>query len=48
VPVSVADVRLKAPRPQYAALSNQKLTEAGIPMPTWKDALARYMTPPPE
>jgi dTDP-4-dehydrorhamnose reductase len=48
VPVSVADVRLKAPRPQYAALSNQKLTEAGIAMPTWEDALARYLTSPPE
>ena len=28
-PVSVADVRMKAARPQYAALSNEKLTAAG-------------------
>jgi len=46
VPVSVADVRLKAARPQYAALSNRKLADAGIPMPPWEDALARYLVRP--
>jgi dTDP-4-dehydrorhamnose reductase len=44
VPVSVKDVPMKAPRPQYAALSNAKLAEAGVPMPTWEDALARYLS----
>lgn len=43
VPVSVADVRMKAARPQYAALSNQKLAQAGVPMPAWEDALERYL-----
>lgn len=46
VPVSVADVRMKALRPQYAALSNRKLADAGVPMPSWEDALARYLTRP--
>lgn len=43
VPVSVADVALAAPRPQFAALSNRKLTAAGVPMPSWEDALRRYL-----
>jgi dTDP-4-dehydrorhamnose reductase len=43
VPVRVADVTLRASRPQYAALSNEKLRTAGVPMPTWQDALARYL-----
>lgn len=43
VPVRVADVTMRAPRPQYCALSNGKLAAAGIPMPSWEDALARYL-----
>lgn len=43
VPASVADVKMRAPRPQYAALSNEKLTAAGVSMPSWEDALARYI-----
>ena len=43
-PVSVADVKMRAPRPQYAALSNAKLVAAGATMPTWEDALARYLS----
>jgi len=42
-PVKVADVTLKARRPQYCALSNEKLRQAGVQMPTWQDALARYV-----
>ena len=42
-PVKVADVALKAKRPQYCALSNAKLAEAGAAMPDWRDALARYL-----
>lgn len=42
-PVSVKDVALIAPRPVYCALSNAKLSRAGIPMPSWQDALARYL-----
>ena len=44
VPVRVADVPMKAQRPQYAALSNEKLARAGIQMPTWQDALRRYLS----
>jgi dTDP-4-dehydrorhamnose reductase len=43
VPVSVDEVKFRAPRPQYCALSNQKLRDAGIVMPTWQDALARHV-----
>jgi dTDP-4-dehydrorhamnose reductase len=44
VPVKVADVKLKARRPQYAALSNGKLAGLGITMPPWQDALQRYLS----
>jgi dTDP-4-dehydrorhamnose reductase len=43
-PVQVADVQLSARRPKYCALSNQKLCDAGIIVPTWQDALSRYIT----
>jgi dTDP-4-dehydrorhamnose reductase len=43
--VSVADVKLPAARPQYCALSNAKLSSAvGYALPTWQDALERYLT----
>lgn len=42
-PVSVQDVKLRASRPRYAALSNAKLARAGYPMPAWQDALARHL-----
>ena len=35
---------LRAPRPRYCALSNAKLAAAGVVMPTWQDALRRYLT----
>jgi dTDP-4-dehydrorhamnose reductase len=41
--IRFADVRLPAERPQYCALSNAKLMSLGIAMPTWQDALARYV-----
>ena len=44
VPVRMADVALPAERPQYCALSNDKLRLAGVTMPSWQDALARYVT----
>jgi dTDP-4-dehydrorhamnose reductase len=43
-PVRMADAGLRAARPQYCALSNEKLRSAGIDMPAWQDALARYVT----
>jgi dTDP-4-dehydrorhamnose reductase len=43
VPISVKDLPLAAPRPQFAALSNAKLDRAGVSMPSWQDALTRYL-----
>lgn len=42
IPVSVNEVALRAPRPQFAALSNAKLSRT-LPMPTWQDALQRHL-----
>lgn len=33
-----------AHRPTYAALSNAALAAAGVPLPPWQDAIARYVT----
>ena len=43
-PVSVGDVKLRAQRPQFAALDNAKLARAGHPMPSWQDAVRRYLS----
>jgi dTDP-4-dehydrorhamnose reductase len=43
VPVTLASIQLKAPRPRYCALDNQKLADAGFRMPTWQDALVRWL-----
>jgi dTDP-4-dehydrorhamnose reductase len=43
VPVRTSEVVLKAARPQYCALSNDKLRAAGVEMPPWQEALARYV-----
>jgi dTDP-4-dehydrorhamnose reductase len=43
VPVRTADVQLRARRPQYCALSNDKLQAVGILMPAWEDAVDRYL-----
>jgi dTDP-4-dehydrorhamnose reductase len=42
-PVPMNNAGLKTPRPRFAALSNAKLAGIGIPMPTWQDALRRYV-----
>lgn len=41
--VPAGEVRLRAERPTYCALSNAKLAAAGIEMPSWRDALSRYL-----
>ena len=42
--LSLADVSLPAARPQYCAMSNAKLCAAiGYTLPTWQDALGRYL-----
>jgi len=43
VPVEMASISFPAKRPRYCALSNEKLREAGIHMPDWRSALARYV-----
>jgi dTDP-4-dehydrorhamnose reductase len=43
VPTRVADVKMRAPRPQYCALSNEKLARAGVRMPSWQDAIRRHV-----
>jgi dTDP-4-dehydrorhamnose reductase len=42
--VRLADVPMRAARPRYCALSNARLRAAGVDMPTWQDALARYLS----
>jgi dTDP-4-dehydrorhamnose reductase len=42
-PVRAADLTFKAPRPRFCALSNARLRAAGIDMPSWQDALGRYL-----
>jgi dTDP-4-dehydrorhamnose reductase len=39
----LADAKLRAPRPLFCAMSNEKMTSTGIAMPTWQDALQRYL-----
>ncbi len=41
--VPMASAGLAVERPLRAAMSNRKLTEAGVPMPDWRDALRRYV-----
>ena len=43
VPVTMDQLKLKAPRPRYCALSVDKLAAAGFAMPAWQDALRRWL-----
>ena len=43
-PITMSDVQSPAARPQFCALSNAKIVAAGATMPTWEDALDRYVT----
>ena len=40
--ITLRDAALGAPRPRFCALSNRKLAAAGVEMPHWRDAVARY------
>jgi dTDP-4-dehydrorhamnose reductase len=42
-PVTLESAGLLARRPRYCALSPAKLAAAGVIMPTWQDALSRYL-----
>lgn len=41
--VRMADLKMRVSRPLFAALSNAKLAAAGVPTPTWQQALHRYI-----
>ena len=40
--ITLDELALRAPRPRFCALSNCKLAGAGVEMPHWRDAVARY------
>jgi dTDP-4-dehydrorhamnose reductase len=42
-PVTLDQVHLKAVRPRFCALDNRKLAAAGFEMPTWQDAVERWL-----
>lgn len=42
-PVSSQQMKRPAPRPPYSVLSAKSLQQNGITMPTWQDALQRYL-----
>jgi dTDP-4-dehydrorhamnose reductase len=44
-PITLDTVSLRARRPVFSALENGRLIGAGINMPSWQDALARYLRP---
>ncbi|MFI5181023.1 MAG: dTDP-4-dehydrorhamnose reductase [Thermoanaerobaculia bacterium] len=41
--VSMDKAGLKAPRPRYCALSNNRLADAGIELPDWRSTLYRFV-----
>ena len=41
--VTVDQMPLKVSRPRYCALSTRKLAATGFTMPTWRDALRRWL-----
>ena len=42
-PITMREVETRAARPRSCALSNGKIVAAGATMPTWEDALDRYL-----
>lgn len=42
-PVTTDAVTMRAWRPRYCALSNEKLSAAGVVMPSWQDAVGRWL-----
>jgi dTDP-4-dehydrorhamnose reductase len=43
-PATMAEASFKARRPRFCALSNRKLASAGFQMPSWRDALRRWLS----
>ena len=42
-PLTLESARLRARRPRFCALSNAKLAAAGVPMPSWQEALGKFL-----
>jgi dTDP-4-dehydrorhamnose reductase len=42
-PITLESTPMRAPRPKYAALSNERLASLGVKMPDWRDALHRSL-----
>ena len=47
-PLTLETVNLTAPRPKYCALSNARLARGGVTMPSWRDALVRFLQKQPD
>ena len=43
-PLESSQLRAAAPRPQFCALSNEKLHRAGIALPNWQSAVTRHLS----
>ncbi len=41
-PITLDELDLPASRPNFCVLSNQKLADAGVMLPTWQDAAGRH------
>lgn len=44
-PMTLASANLRARRPRYCALANDKLRAAGVDMPDWQTALRQFLVP---
>ena len=42
--ITLENIDLPAKRPKFSALSNKKLADAGVVIPSWQDAVRRYAT----
>jgi len=43
-PITTDQVQMKASRPRFCALATTKIAAAGFPMPSWQDAVARWLS----
>ena len=41
--ITTDQVQMKAQRPRFCALANDKMAAAGFPMPSWQDAVRRWL-----
>jgi dTDP-4-dehydrorhamnose reductase len=42
-PMTMEQVQMKASRPRFCALATDKIAAAGFPMPSWQDAIGRWL-----